>query len=138
MQGDDYQARWFWLQACRLFEDRSAVARVGYELALAKAFDDVVSFYGRLVPDERNDLVDTDCFQAKSHVDQAGTFTYRALTDPAFINADRFSILERLRKARDTFVQLGRSGRFTILSPWGINPNDPLGDLVSTQGGELR
>jgi hypothetical protein len=138
MQGDDYQARWFWLQACRLFEERPTVERVGYELALAKAFDDVVSFYGHPVPDERNDPVDTDCFQAKSHVDQAGAFTCQALTEPGFINAERFSILERLRQARDTFAQQARRGRFTILSPWGIDPGDPLRELVSTQGGELR
>jgi hypothetical protein len=38
MQGDDYQARFFWLQACRLFEDHAKVVRVGYELDIVKFF----------------------------------------------------------------------------------------------------
>ena len=31
MHGDDYQARVFWLNVCRLFEDRSKVAAVEIE-----------------------------------------------------------------------------------------------------------
>ena len=73
--GDDYQARWFWLQACRMFYDRPCVERVGYELALARAFDDVVASYRRPVPDERGDKVEVDGFQAKFNVDQRREFT---------------------------------------------------------------
>ena len=51
MAGDDYQARWFWLQACRLFYKDTYVERVGYELDEFKAFDDVVVKYKKPISD---------------------------------------------------------------------------------------
>ncbi len=30
-KGDDYQARWFWIQICRLFDAFTRVERVEYE-----------------------------------------------------------------------------------------------------------
>lgn len=136
--GDDYQARWFWIQACRLFDDRPCVERVGYELALARAFDDVVTFHCRPAVDEFGDPIDVDCFQAKFHVDQRRQFTCGALTDPEFVSGTSVSLLQRLRQARDVFERAGRRGRFSIISPWIIHPDDPLVELVSSQGGEIR
>ena len=62
MQGDDYQARFFWLQACRLFQPYSKVCNVGYELRLVRAFDDVLVKYSQPLCLERGDLVQADYF----------------------------------------------------------------------------
>jgi len=43
-QGDDFQARLFWLYAASLLEPTANVARVGYETG-PKAFDDVLIGY---------------------------------------------------------------------------------------------
>ncbi len=138
MQGDEYQAYFFWIQACRLFERHSRVSRVGYELELAKAFDDVLNWYWQAIPDERGDLVDSDYFQLKFHVDHASAFTWTALTDPRFIGATSVSLLQRLYAAQRQFAPDGSGARFYIVTPWSVHPDDALSELVSNQGGELR
>ena len=56
-QGDVYQARFFWLQACRLFQPHAQVARVGYDVDGIKAFDDVVVDYEPPVHDDRGGVM---------------------------------------------------------------------------------
>jgi len=138
MQGDDYQARFFWLQACRLFEEHSKVVRVGYELDTIKSFDDVVVFYAVPIPDERGDLIQTEYYQVKFHVSLAGAFTWEALMNPEFIGASSVSLLQRLHKAQQTVAPIGQTSRFHILAPWTVHPDDALASLVSNQGGEIR
>ncbi len=137
-QGDDYQARFFWLQACRLFEDYSKVAKVGYEVSDAKSFDDVVVYYHTPIVDERGAPVTADYYQVKFHVDQSGAFTWEALMDPQFIGASSVSLLQRLQMAQKKFAHLGQGTRFYIVAPWTIHPDDQLGKLVSNSGNELR
>ncbi len=95
--GDDYQARVFWLEACRLFSRYSKVARVGYEFKGIKSFDDVAVIYSTPIPDERGGTVTADFYQAKYHVDLKGSLTWEALIDPDAIGATSVSLLERLR-----------------------------------------
>lgn len=138
-QGDDYQARFFWLQACRLFRPHTKVSRVGYELNRVKSFDDVVVIYNEpLFCFERGDVVAADYYQVKFHVSQAGAFTCDALADPQFINATSVSLLQRLHSAQRAFALDGTGCRFIVVSPWGVHPDDPLAELVSNNGGELR
>lgn len=141
IQGDDYQARHFWLTACRLFEDHSKVIRVGYDMdgsGAPKAFDDVVAFYGSPVPDGRGGTVSADYCQVKFHVNHAGAFTCAALTDPAFISASAVSFLQRLKAAQEQYAPGGLGARFFIVSPWQISPDDPLAKLVHQTSGEIR
>lgn len=138
MQGDDYQARFFWLQACRLFEEHSKVLRVGYELDRIRFFDDVAVFYGTPVPDERGGQVFADYFQIKFHVDQAGAFGWRALTEPDFVGAESLSLLQRLHSVQKEMAPNGEGCRFHVVAPWPVHPDDELARLVSNQGGELR
>src|SRR4051812_33676468 len=98
-QGDDYQARVFWLEGCRLFSPYSKVARVAYELDRIKTFDDVVVTYSTPLPDERGGTVSIDYYQAKYHVDRAGRLTYESLIDPEAIGATSISLLQRLHHA---------------------------------------
>jgi len=138
MQGDDYQARFFWLQACRLFQPYSKVCNVGYELRLARAFDDVLVKYSQPLCLERGDLVQADYFQVKFHINQAGSFTCAAFSDPKFINATSISLLKRLYDAQTAFAQNGTGCRFIVVSPWAVHPDDPLAVLVSNNGGEFH
>lgn len=138
MQGDDYQARFFWLQACRLFEEHSKVVRVGYELDVIKSFDDVVVSYAVPIPDERGDLIQAEYYQVKFHVSLAGAFTWEALVTPEFIGASSVSFLQRLHMAQQMTASAGQTSRFHMLAPWTVHPDDPLASLVSNQGGEIR
>jgi hypothetical protein len=137
-QGNDYQARYFWLQACRLFESHSKVERVGYELDDVKSFDDVAVFYSTPIPDERGEPIQADYYQIKYHVDQAGSFSWQALMDPSFIGATSVSFLQRLHTAQQASNAQGKASRFYIVAPWSVHPDDELAELVSNQGGELR
>jgi SMODS-associated and fused to various effectors sensor domain len=138
MQGDDYQARFFWLQACRLFQPYTKVCHVAYELDRVKSFDDVVVTYSEPLCLERGDLVEADYFQVKFHVNQAGAFTCAAFIDPKFINATRVSLLQRLHAAQRAFAPNGTGCRLIIVSPWIVHPDDPLAVLVSNNGGEFH
>jgi hypothetical protein len=138
MQGDDYQARFFWLQACRLFQPYTKVCHVGYELDRIKSFDDVVVKYSEPLYLERGDLVEADYFQVKFHVSQAGAFTCAAFIDPKFINAKSVSLLQRLHAAQNAFAPNGTGCRLIIVSPWIVHPDDPLARLVSNNGGEFH
>ena len=138
LQGDDYQGRFFWLQACRLFHEHTKVQRVAYEYDDIKSFDDVVVFYSEPIPDERGSTCSIDYFQVKFHIDHNGTFSCDALIDPAFISAEKVSLLQKLRAAQIKRAPDGNGARFFIVSPWAINEADPLRFLISTNNGELR
>lgn len=138
LQGDDYQGRFFWFQACRLFQDHTKVQRVAYEYDDVKSFDDVAVFYSEPVPDERGGTCSADYFQVKFHVDHNGSFTCGALTDPAFIGAEKVSLLQKLRAAQLRRAPTGDGARFFIVSPWALADADPIRILVSTNNGELR
>ena len=119
IEGDDYQARFFWFQVCRLFEPHTKVSSVGYEVDDAKAFDDVVVSYAPPVNDDRGGVVATDYYQVKFHVSQEGTVRFESLMDPAFIGATAFFVpatpSERISKNQG-------SGQLSLYS------GDPLGD----------
>lgn len=137
MQGDDYQARFFWLQICRLFQTHTKVASVGYEVEDARAFDDVVVIYKPSVNDGRGGVVTTDYFQVKYHVSQDDAVTFESLMDPHFIGATRYSFLERLRDAYFKTKQRGGC-RFTLVTTWAIDSDDPLARLISNNAGQLH
>ena len=136
-QGDAYQARFFWLQVCRLFQAHTQVTHVGYDVDGIKAFDDVVVAYDPPVHDDLGGVVATDYFQIKYHVSQAGTIRFESLMDPEFIGAARFSLLQRLRDAH--LETVGRGGcRFILVTPWPIDPRDPLSELINNNAGQLH
>ncbi len=135
-QGDDYQARIFWLEACRLFSRFSKVARVAYEFKGIKSFDDVAVVYSSPIPDERGGAVSADFYQAKYHVDLKGNLTWEAMIDPAAIGASTVSLLERLRDAVNDHA--GTGARFNLISAWPIHPDNALAEVVSRRNGELR
>lgn len=136
--GDDYQARFFWFQVCRMFLPYTRVVRVSYELDEIKSLDDVVVYYDPPVPDGRGGLTSTDYFQVKFHVTQNSAIKWRSLMDPQFIGAVSFSFLQRVKRAQEQVRRTDRGCRFFLVTPWIIDPEDLLGKLVSNNGGELR
>ena len=134
--GDDYHARFFWLQACRLFDDRTKVVRVQIEAENVKSLDDVAVHYSGMhdfgVP------LTSDFFQVKFHVAANGAFTWQGMMDPAFINAKSVSLLQRIRNAQIVHAPKGAGCRFYVYSPWCIHPDDVLAELVSLTDGHLR
>jgi hypothetical protein len=133
MQGDDYQARWFFLQALRMLDPGSRVARVGLEQARFPWFDDVVTHYA---PGTRSARRAIDAHQIKFHVVADGALSFEALIDPAFIGSRKTSLLQRIVEAYraregDTDV--------VLMSPWGVAHSDLLGRMAQTgTDGSLR
>jgi len=136
IQGDDYQARWFWIQACRLFTPLTKVVKVAYEANGVKSFDDVVVYYDGMVDDEGNALL-AEYYQVKFHVTSAGAFTWQGMMDPTFINAASVSILQRLQNAQQRFAPNGTEAHFILYSPWQIHPDDLLAEIHSVADGRL-
>lgn len=126
--GLNYQARFFWLNAFDLLIPEKRVAEVHYEVQKPKAFDDVVVHYETPIPRGGNTRIDKECYQVKWHVHAGGRFGYVDLTEPAFIGATRFSLLERLREAS---ADNNDSTSFVLVTTDRIRDDDPLAELIS-------
>jgi hypothetical protein len=138
-QGDDYQALYFWLRACDLFDPRKGVERVFLEKEGVKAFDDVVvSFKSGTNFDEKGEALTADYFQVKFHVTANGAITAEGLTDPAFINATSMSLLQRLHNAQKAHAPDGKGVRFKLYTPWSVDPGDALAEIYSHVDGSIR
>jgi hypothetical protein len=128
-QGDEYQARWFWMNVCRMFDNRSKVIRVIYEQENVKSFDDLGVFYKEGMQDENGNPLTADYTQVKFHVTAAGAITWQGMTDPAFINASSISLLQRLKNAQQQYAPQGVGSRFSLYTPWSVHPDDLLASI---------
>ncbi|MGH7025609.1 MAG: hypothetical protein ACREEB_18765, partial [Caulobacteraceae bacterium] len=126
--GDNYQSRVFWENALNLLDDTSCVVEVTFEASGPKAFDDVVVRYDPPVARSGPDRIHADYHQVKYHVDRGGHFGYEDFTDPKFIGATSFSLLERLRDAQAAATA---PSLFTFLTTYRVSPTDPLAPLIS-------
>lgn len=134
--GDDYQSRMFWIQVCRMFDDRSRIVKVELEAENVKSLDDIVVHFDPPLPYD-DEEVKTEYYQVKFHVTHQGAFTWQALIDPAFINATSFSLLQRIRNAQQQYAPEGTGCRFIICSPWMIDPNDHMAGVWSNIDGRI-
>lgn len=136
--GDDFQARLFWLHAACLLDANGNVMKVAYETGPI-AFDDILIEYDpQAAPrDQDGHPIYRRYIQCKWH-STAGTFGYLDLADPAFINATRFSILQRAREAQRLHAPDGRGCRFELVTNWRIKADDPLIELVEKNTNALR
>ncbi|TCR76790.1 SAVED domain-containing protein [Rhizobium sp. BK376] len=135
-QGDDFQARWFWLQAANLLRPHGHIERVSFETG-PKAFDDVVVEYSSaLAPkDEFGRNILRDHMQCKWHV-RAGEFGFEDLADPAFSNATSLSFLNRALDAQRQHAPAGDGARFQLVTNW--DARDPLRRLIVNQTNSLN
>ncbi|HEO71708.1 MAG TPA: hypothetical protein ENN80_10645, partial [Candidatus Hydrogenedentes bacterium] len=136
MQGDDYQARWFWLKACDLLEAHTKVEKVVYEDHNVKSLDDVVVYYRDGAQDSLGNQLCADFYQVKFHVTQQGALTALALTLPEFINATDVSLLQRIYNAFRSAPN-PRGCRFYLYTPWSVHPDDVLASVCSNRDGQI-
>jgi len=127
-QGDDYQADFFWLQACIFLSSQNA-SKIMYEANGEKSFDDIAVYYNNNETDSAGKYVVARHFQVKFHT-TPGVFGWASLIEPSFINAEKVSLFERLynvyKKHRDT----GEYFLYLFVTNWSINPNDQLSHLM--------
>jgi hypothetical protein len=128
--GDDFQARMFWLYAACLLDAHSPIIRVAYETG-PKGIDDILIEYDpkEAPTDHAGCRIYRRHIQSKWHA-TAGVFGYAELIDPTFINAKRYSLLERVRNAQLAAAPDGRGCRFELITTWRIRDGDPLLDLI--------
>lgn len=134
--GDTFQARMFWLRAAHLLFPDSAIARVVFETG-PKSFDDIWTEFvpGRGLLDQYGVPLTREHVQCKWHV-APGSYGYASLADPAFINANARSLLQR---AHDAHQSAGGAGvRFKLVTNWMVERDDPLRTMIGTRSGALR
>ena len=114
--GDDFQARLFWLKAASLLDPQSPIISVGYERG-PKGFDDIhVEFDpDRARRDHEGKPIYKEHIQCKWHT-TAGSFGYADLINPDFINANRFSLLQRAHDAQKNHALDGLGCQFKLLT----------------------
>lgn len=137
-QGDDFQARLFWLKAASLLDPNSPVIRVAYETG-PKSFDDILVEYdsNSAAKDHEGKPIVREYIQCKWHT-TAGTFGYQDLIAPSFINAQRYSLLQKAYQAQTQHAPDGTGCRFKLVTNWRINADDSLLRLVRKQTGALN
>lgn len=135
--GDDFQARLFWLKAASLLDPHSPVVRVAYETG-PKSFDDIMVEYDPQAapPDHEGKPIHRRHIQCKWHT-TAGAFGYQDLIEPGFINAERFSLLEKAHQAQALHAPNGDGCRFELVTNWRLKPDDPLLELVRKESDAL-
>jgi len=136
-QGDDFQARIFWLEAANLLRDDSPVRMVMFETG-PKAFDDVVVDYARDgAPQDHHGLpILRDHKQCKWHV-RPGDFGFNDFVDPKFIGGTSFSFLQRARAAQLEHAPTGEGARFHLVTNWVPKEKDPLRKVILNQTNAL-
>jgi len=133
MQGDDYQARWFFIQALRMLDNGSPVTRVGLEQGHFPWFDDIITHYAAGARSARRPA---DAHQIKFHVVADGALSLAALANPAFIGSTRTSLLQRII---ESYRARGGDADIVLMSPWGIKHDDLLAKMAQTgTDGSLR
>lgn len=138
IDGDAFQARHFWRKACLLLDPEGPLVRIGFESG-PKGFDDIWVEYapGRGLVDQFGHPLLRAHTQCKWHV-APGTYGHKELTDPAFINANARSMLQRAFTAQQTHAPHGCGARFQLLTNWRVDLVDPLRDLIHQRSHTLR
>ena len=135
LNGDDYQARHFWLHALDLLDSHSGVQSVGYEWKEVRSFDDVSIVYDPPRGQAHALPMSRHFKQIKWQTTRANRFGYADLADPSFIGATAVSLLARLKDAQQPGAPVTR---FSLVTTARITDNDPLAELVSSEDGVLR
>lgn len=137
-QGDDCQARIFWLEATNLLREDSPVRAVMYEIG-PKAFDDVVVDYARegAPQDHFGKPSLCDHRQCTWHV-RPGDFGFNNFIVPQFISGSSVSCLQRAHVAQLDHAPSGEGAWFHLVTNWNPRKNDPLQKLILNQTNALK
>ncbi|MDO8250509.1 MAG: SAVED domain-containing protein [Rhodoferax sp.] len=136
--GDAFQARIFWRKAACLLDPKSPVTQVGFESG-PKGFDDVWVAYApdRAPSDHEGKPILREHIQCKWHV-SVNDFGHADLIEPEWVNANRFSLLQRARAAQVAHARDGIGARFKLLTNWRIGQTDPLRRYINQKSKTLR
>lgn len=135
-EGDIFQARMFWLKAARMLLPDCPIIKVGFEHG-PKSFDDIWVEYDpkHHLQDQEGKPLLREHIQCKWHV-TPDTYGHAHLLDPAFINAEKHSFLQKAYQAQITHAPLGIGSRFRLLTNWRVA--DPMRKLISKRSGTVR
>lgn len=138
--GDEYQILFFWLKACDMLSDHSNVDTISYEDQEIKSLDDIVIRYKKPIRDVSGKLIHKEYYQVKYHVDYRNSITLDNLMNPKFINASKYSFLEKVKEALPDLNKDDEPGVAFLVTPWTIHPDDALAKLkiVDTKGGYFK
>jgi len=132
--GQDYQARYFWIQALRLLEHATSVDEVAFEHSEEPHFDDVVSFY-KSEYRERDDVISAECAQLKFHVTGNESITLESFVEPRFMgSATTKPLIKRLAEA----YAARPDGQFKFVTTWSVHPDDGLSKMLRGDDWTLR
>lgn len=136
--GDAFQARIFWRKAACLLDPKSPVTQVGFESG-PKGFDDVWVAYApdRAPNDHEGRPILREHIQCKWHV-SVNDFGHADLVEPEWINANKFSLLQRARTAQEAHARDGYGARFKLLTNWRIGQTDPLRSYINQKSKTIR
>lgn len=136
--GDAFQARIFWRKAACLLDPTSPVIKVGFESG-PKGFDDVWVAYAadRAPNDQEGKPILREHIQCKWHV-SINDFGYADLVVPDWINANKFSLLQRARAAQVAHARDGIGSRFKLITNWRVGQEDPLRGYINQRSKTLR
>lgn len=135
--GDEAHQYFFWLWAARMLA-HGEIAEVGYETGDFRAFDDVAVRFASQRPDGLGGYYDEDHIQCKFSAAGGKVLTGEMLADPAFINADTFSLLDRLKSAVDQAETEKRRCLFRLWSPWPVEAGSLLDHMIDKTQCALR
>ena len=134
--GDTFQARMFWLKAVHLLDPAGCIVRVGFESGPG-GYDDIWVEYDPPILDQHGNPLRREHIQCKWHV-TPDSYGHTHLIDPEFINANRRTLLERARTAREGYGDQDAGTRFRLVTNWRIDRADPLRRLVNERSHTLR
>lgn len=135
-QGDAYQASFFWINACKLYQTHTNVSKVEWEADSSVGFDDVIVHYSPPMLEEGEDVL-VEKYQVKFHVNHQRGFSCAALIDPSFIGTKTETILSRLYALYKQNPSLHKNARYHLINTWGIDHTDDFKYIVGN-GGALR
>ncbi|MCP3033453.1 SAVED domain-containing protein [Halobacillus sp. A1] len=138
--GDEYQILFFWLKACDMLRDYSNIDEISYEDSGIKSLDDVVVSYKKPIRDMNGKLIYKEYYQVKYHVDYRGNITVDNLMNPKFINASKYSFLEKVYEALPVLNKDNQTGIAILVTPWPIHPDDDLAKLkiIDAKAGNFK
>ena len=124
--GQDYQARYFWIQALRLLEYAPVVTEVAFEHSEEPHFDDVVSFYKNEYR-ERDIKITAECAQLKFHVTGNESIKLESFIEPKFMGSPTAKpLIKRLAEA----YAARPDGQFRLVTTWSVHPDDVLSKMI--------
>ena len=133
LNGDDYQARYFWYLAAQLLFPDSIVEKVCIEYDQATHVDDVTVFYKPKKKMSKGKYIEAHFFQIKYHVDYRGSYSADNFINPSFISS-KTSLLQRFFKAYSKLEKEYSEFTLNLVSNWIWKDEDKLARSIRSSG----